>query len=195
MIHPELRLLLSTSGSTGARKFVRLSANNLASNSISIAKYLNLGPDDCAPTSLPLNYSYGLSILHSYLAVGASILLIDTPILSNAFWESFEKNNCTSFAGVPQSFRLLERSGQLFRKRSLLRYVTQAGGKFDAAEVQRWCNAGHRYGWSFFAMYGQTEASPRIAYLPPHLAADNPDSIGVAIPGVNSGYREQTEKN
>ncbi len=183
LIHPELRLLLSTSGSTGARKFVRLSANNLASNSISIAKYLNLGPGDCAPTSLPLNYSYGLSILHSYLAVGASILLIDTPILSNAFWESFEKNNCTSFAGVPQSFRLLERSGQLFRKRSLLRYVTQAGGKFDAAEVQRWCSAGDRYGWSFFAMYGQTEASPRIAYLPPHLAADNPDSIGVAIPG------------
>ncbi|SDZ54016.1 Acyl-CoA synthetase (AMP-forming)/AMP-acid ligase II [Jannaschia faecimaris] len=180
--HTELKLLLSTSGSTGAKKFVRLSAENLTANSISIVQYLDIRPDDRAPTSLPLNYSYGLSILNSHLQAGASLLLIEEPVTSYALWEAFDKYACTSFSGVPQTFRILERSGQLFRERAALRYVTQAGGKLDAEEVKRWVAAGQRSGWDFLVMYGQTEASPRMSYLPANLSADNPSSIGVAIP-------------
>jgi acyl-CoA synthetase (AMP-forming)/AMP-acid ligase II len=182
-LHPDLRLLLSTSGSTGARKFVRLSAENICANSTAIAQYLSIGPGDRAPTSLPLSYSYGLSILHSHLQAGASLLLVDEPVISTAFWDAFDEFDCTSFAGVPNSFRMLERSGQLSRDRPGLRYVTQAGGKLDPDEVTRWAATSQRGNWDFFVMYGQTEASPRIAYLPPDRAAQNPASIGVAIPG------------
>lgn len=182
-LHPELRLLLSTSGSTGSRKYVRLSSDNLASNAASIARYLKIRPEDRAPTSLPLAYSYGLSVLNSHLDVGASLVLIDAPVVSQSFWDQFDAHACTSFAGVPQSYKLLQRGEQLFRKRPSLRYLTQAGGKLPPEDVKTWAEAGRRYGWDFFVMYGQTEASPRIAYLPPNLAAKNPSSIGVAIPG------------
>ncbi|MBL4873955.1 MAG: AMP-binding protein [Rhodobacteraceae bacterium] len=182
-MHPDLRLLLSTSGSTGASKFVRLSGENLTSNAASIAEYLEIAPNDRAPTSLPLSYSYGMSILNSHLHAGACVVLINEPVVSKSFWKAFDDEKCTSFAGVPQSFYLLARSGELARSRPALRHVTQAGGKLEAETVRALAETGTRDGWRFFVMYGQTEASPRIAYLPPELASENPTAIGKAIPG------------
>lgn len=194
-LHPELRVLLSTSGSTGARKYVRLSGENLASNAAAVSEYLRITPSDIAPTSLPLAYSYGMSVLNSHLHAGASLLLIDEPIVSETFWQAFESKGCTSFAGVPQSFTLLAQGGQLDRRLPKLRYVTQAGGKLGPDAVRRWARTGRRQGWDFFVMYGQTEASPRIAYLPPKMALKKPGAIGQAIPGGRLwiGGEDQTE--
>lgn len=182
-LHPDLAMLLSTSGSTGAQKFVRLSHQNLNANAASIAEYLALTDQDRAPTALPLAYSYGMSVLNSHLHAGASLLLTDTPVISEEFWTAFETHRCTSFAGVPQSFTLLLRGGQLDRTYPVLRYVTQAGGKLGPDAVQSLARMGKRHGWAFFVMYGQTEAAPRIAYLPPDLAEKYPGAIGRAIPG------------
>ncbi len=182
-LHPELALLLSTSGSTGSPQLVRLSRDNLTSNAAAIAQYLDLGPADRAATTLPLHYCYGLSVLHSHLAAGASLWLTDASVTAPEFWSGFEAAGATSFAGVPHTFELLEQSGFAERVPARLRYVTQAGGAMPAERVRALAALGRRAGFELFVMYGQTEATARMAYLPPGLAASRPDTIGVPIPG------------
>ncbi|WP_330181124.1 AMP-binding protein [Nocardia sp. NBC_01503] len=182
-LHPELALLLSTSGSTGSPKLVRLSYRNLLANAESIAEYLDIQDTDRAATTLPFFYCYGLSVVHSYLLRGASLLMTNRSVLEPEFWDDFRSRRATSFAAVPYTFDLLERVG--FERMSLphLRYVTQAGGKLAADRVRHHARAGERAGWRFYVMYGQTEATARMAYLPPRLAAEHPDCIGIPVPG------------
>jgi acyl-CoA synthetase (AMP-forming)/AMP-acid ligase II len=182
-LNPELALLLSTSGSTGSSKLVRLSATNLEANAEQIADYLEVRPDDCAALTLPLTYCYGLSVLHTHLARGASVLLTDLSVVDECFWRLFQDARATTFPGVPHTFELLDRSGFAQRDLPSLRYVTQAGGRMDPDHVRRWAELGRARGWDLFVMYGQSEATARMAYLPPHLAVDHPDTVGVAVPG------------
>jgi acyl-CoA synthetase (AMP-forming)/AMP-acid ligase II len=182
-LHPDLAVLLSTSGSTGSPKLVRLSPRNLESNAAAISDYLQLTPDDRAVTSLPLHYCYGLSVLNSHLAAGASLVLTDLSVVDTCFWELLRSTGATSFAGVPHTFDLLDRAGFANLSLPTLRYVTQAGGKMAPATVRRYAELGARSGWELFVMYGQTEATARMAYLPPALAAVHPETIGVPVPG------------
>ena len=182
-LHPNLRLLLSTSGSTGSPKLVRLSDDNLQSNACSIASYLGLTPDDRAISSLPLAYCYGLSVLHSHLAAGASVVLTDMSVIDPPFWRLAEQFAVTSFAGVPHTFALLDRTEEPWFSLPTLRYATQAGGRLAPSEVQRISTLGQRHGWDLYVMYGQTEATARMAYLEPGEAEQHPQSIGRPIPG------------
>ena len=181
--HPDLALLLSTSGSTGASKWVRLSFDNLAANAASIAEYLELTPEDRAPMALPFQYSYGMSVLNSHLGVGATLVLTQGSVLDASFWQMFERAGCTSFAGVPHSFALMEQGNIRTDHLKGLRYITQAGGRLAPSNVSAWLDRGRSEGWDFFVMYGQTEAAPRISYLPPDLARAMPNAIGIPIPG------------
>jgi acyl-CoA synthetase (AMP-forming)/AMP-acid ligase II len=182
-LHPDLALLLSTSGSTGSPKLVRLSRHNLTSNAAAIADYLGLGPSDRAATTLPLHYCYGLSVLHSHLVAGASLWLTDRSVSEPEFWSGFESAEATSFAGVPHTFELLQQCGFAERVPARLRYVTQAGGAMPPEKVREVAELGARAGFELFVMYGQTEATARMAYLPPSLAASRPATIGIPIPG------------
>ena len=182
-LHPDLALLLSTSGTTGSPKLVRLSADNLRSNAASIASYLQLTPQDRAVTSLPMHYCYGLSVVHSHLLTGAGLVLTDLSVVDECFWRLAAEAGATSLAGVPYTFDLLERSGFDERRLPTLRYVTQAGGRLDPARVREWSERGRRAGWDLVVMYGQTEATARMAWLPPELATQHPNSIGVPVPG------------
>ena len=182
-LHPDLALLLPTSGSTGSPKVVRLSHTNLDSNAGSIAEALGIRATDRAVTSLPLHYCYGLSVVHSHLAVGASIVLTDLSVVDPCFWELFDRTGATTLAGVPHSFDLLERSGFADRSHPSLRAVTQAGGRLDEATVQRFAALGRRDGWDLFVMYGQTEATARMAVLSPDLVASHADTVGAPVPG------------
>ncbi|MFI6166743.1 AMP-binding protein [Nocardia sp. NPDC051052] len=182
-LHPELALLLSTSGSTGSPKLVRLSSANLLANAAAIAEYLTIGPDDRATTTLPMYYCYGLSVVHSYLLRGASLLLTERSVLDDAFWHEFRACRATSFAAVPYTIDLLDRIGFADKALPDLRYFTQAGGRLAPERVRDYARLGAASGWDFVVMYGQTEATARMAYLPPDLAADNPDCIGLPIPG------------
>ena len=181
--HPDLRVLLSTSGSTGDPKLVRLSARNIGSNAAAIAEYLTITPQDRAATTLPLYYSYGLSVLNSYLAAGASLLLTTRSVTDRAFWDEARAHRVTSLALVPHQFELLDHGG--FDPAALpdLRYVTQAGGKMAPALVRKFHQIGRKANWDLVVMYGQTEAAPRIAYVPPALLDQAADTIGQAIPG------------
>jgi len=182
-LHPDLALLLSTSGSTGSPKLVRLSHDNLRSNASSIADYLGITPDDRAITSLPLHYCYGLSVVHSHLLAGASLTLTGLSVVDECFWQLAETSGATSFAAVPYTFELLERAGVDPARVPTLRQVTQAGGRLDPERVRAWSARGRRAGWDLVVMYGATEATARMAFLPPELADAHPASIGVPIPG------------
>jgi acyl-CoA synthetase (AMP-forming)/AMP-acid ligase II len=182
-LHPELALLLSTSGSTGAPKLVRLSRANLEANAAAIGTYLDLTPDDRAMTSLPMQYCYGLSVLNSHLLAGAGLVLTELSVVDDCFWRAFRRAGATSFAGVPHTFDLLDHAGFAELDLPTLRYVTQAGGRLRPETVRRYAELGAERGWELFVMYGQTEATARMAYLPPSLAASHPDCVGVPIPG------------
>lgn len=182
-MHPDLRLLLSTSGSTGSPKLVRLSDQNIRSNAAAIVEYLGITSDDRTITTLPPSYSYGLSVINSYLTAGASIVLNDLSVTSESFWETVESAGVTSLALVPHQVRIIQGGGFLSRRRGKLRYITQAGGRLNPDEVLDFAKLGHKSGWSLVVMYGQTEASPRMSYLPADLLEKHPDSIGRAIPG------------
>lgn len=180
-LHPDLALLLSTSGSTGSAKLVRLSHENLLANASAIARRLGITADDVALLSLPLTYCYGLSVLHSHLLVGASVRLSQASVLEED-WD--DARDITTLAGVPHTFDLLERSGFVERDLPRLRYVTQAGGRLAPEKVRAWATRGHEHGWDFVVMYGQTEATARLTTLPPERAASAAGAIGVPLDNV-----------
>jgi acyl-coenzyme A synthetase/AMP-(fatty) acid ligase len=188
-LHPDLALLLSTSGSTGSPKLVRLSHENLLANARSIAQYLELGPPDCGITSLPLHYCYGLSILHSHLVVGASVALTDGSVVDAEFAATMRRHHVTSLAGVPHTFAMLDRAGPESVHVPSLRRLTQAGGRMDPTSVERWIDRAEQWGAAFVVMYGQTEATARMAYLPPEIGRRRPGAIGRAIPGGELALR------
>jgi len=180
--HPDLGLLLSTSGSTGSSKLVRLSYDGLASNARAIACYLALREDDRAITTLPLAYSFGMSILNSHLEVGASIILTDESLVGRDFWSLARTHGVTSLSGVPATFEMLRRVGLERFQLDRLRMLTQAGGRLRDALIETFLDLSERMGLEFFVMYGQTEAGPRISYVPAGRLRQKVGSIGIAIP-------------
>jgi acyl-CoA synthetase (AMP-forming)/AMP-acid ligase II len=182
-LHPDLALLMSTSGSTGSPKLVRLSHCNLVANATAIADYLDIRETDRGATTLPMSYCYGLSVIHSHLLRGAALILTDRSVVDDEFWALFRERRGTSFAGVPYTFEMLDRIGFDDIDLPDLRYVTQAGGRLLPERVGSLADLGARKGWQLFVMYGATEATARMAYLPPELAQSHPGSIGHPIPG------------
>jgi acyl-CoA synthetase (AMP-forming)/AMP-acid ligase II len=182
-LHPELALLMSTSGTTGSPKLVRLSWANLVANARAIADYLAIDETDVAATTLPLHYCYGLSVVHSHLLRGAGLLLTHRSVADPEFWDAARRFGVTSLAGVPYTFELLDRVGFADMHLPRLRRVTQAGGRMAPETVRRYARLGQRRGWDLVVMYGATEATARMAWLPPLLAADAPETIGIPIPG------------
>lgn len=191
-LHPDLCLMLSTSGSTGEPRLIRLSAESIDANARAIVTYLCLGPDDVAITSLPLHYSYGMSVLHSHLATGATLVLAQGSVTDRTFLDRARATGVTGLALVPHQVDLLIAAGtDLGDELPALRRVTQAGGRLAPETVRLMARTGRAEGWDFVVMYGQTEAGPRIAWLPPDRTLDASDCIGRAIPGGHLSLRAE----
>ncbi|MDX8478921.1 AMP-binding protein [Mesorhizobium sp. VK24D] len=182
-LHPDLAVLLGTSGSTGKSQYVRLSATAIQANAEAIATYLELDPNDRAALILPFHYSYGLSILNSHLVAGASVYFPRCGASDAGFAEETRAACCTNISGVPYSFEQMELTG--FRRCDLpaLRFMTVAGGRMRKDLAETFARHLSDRQARFFMMYGQTEATARIAYVPPEQLAGNVGSIGIAIPG------------
>jgi acyl-CoA synthetase (AMP-forming)/AMP-acid ligase II len=176
-------VMLTTSGSTGNPKVVRLAPSALAANASSIATALQLSASERAPLSLPLFYSYGLSVLTSHLQVGATVVLTPEPVTTREFWTRFDDAECTSLAGVPYTYSMLERLRLRVHDHPTLRTMTQAGGRLDLAARQLFHAAMDAAGGRFLVMYGQTEATARMAVLPHERFSGHEASVGWAIPG------------
>ncbi len=179
----ELALLLTTSGSTGSPKLVRQSGRNIEANTRSIAEYLGILSEDRAITTLPMQYTYGLSILQSHLSVGAAVILTDKTLMDKEFWALLKEQKATTFGGVPYIYEMLKKLR--FDRMNLpsLRYLTQAGGKLPKELAEEFIQTCKRKNMKFIVMYGQTEATARMAYLPWEHAESHAASIGIAIPG------------
>ena len=175
-------LLLSTSGSTGSQKFVAISDQNILSNAKSIKEYLCLSQLEKPITSLPAHYSYGFSVLSSHLSVGATIVVSNHSMVEKQFWSSFKKLSCTSFAGVPYTYELLNKLKFDAMDLPSLRTLTQAGGRLSPELTEKFEKIGLKKNYKFYVMYGQTEATARISYVPPEKLEKKIGSIGVAIP-------------
>ena len=182
-INPELLLCLTTSGSTGSPKLVRLSERNLQSNAESIAEYLRITESERPVTSLPMFYSYGMSVINSHLIKGATILLTDKTVMQREFWNFIKEHRATSIAGVPYTYDMLRRLRFFRMDLPDLKTMIQAGGKLNAAYVREFVEFAGQNGREFIVMYGQTEAAPRMSYLPFDKAIKKNASIGIAIPG------------
>ena len=179
----DLAAIIYTSGSTGEPRGVMLTHRNFVANARSIVSYLGLTEQDRVMCVLPFYYVYGLSLLHTHLAVGASIVIDNRFVFPNVVLRAMAEQSVTGFAGVPSTFALLlHRSDIDSVALPALRYVTQAGGAMPAARIQEWLARGPKV--PFFVMYGATEAGARLAYLEPSHLADKLGSIGQAIPNV-----------
>jgi long-chain acyl-CoA synthetase len=182
-IHADLAILLSTSGSTGSPKFSRLSSAALASNALAISEYLEITRHDKAPTVQPMAYSFGMSIINSHLQVGACLLLSSHGVMAKEFWDLMRNGAATSFSGVPYTYQILRRIGFETMELPALRTLTQAGGRMDNKLIAHYLQHSQARNQQLFIMYGQTEASPRISYVPPQYLSEKIGSIGIAIPG------------
>jgi len=183
ILHSSLGLLLSTSGSTGSPRLVRLSREALQANAASIVEYLSISPEERAITSLPMNYSYGLSVVNSHLLAGGTVVLNNDSMMSREFLQRLTDHRVTSLAGVPYNYQMLTRTGFFRRPIASLRTLTQAGGKLDDRLIHLIADSAQAAGQRFFVMYGQTEASARISYVPAERLPSKVGSIGIAIPG------------
>ncbi len=191
--NPELGLLLSTSGSTGDRKLVRLSYTNIQANCDSIVEYLGLTKEERPITTLPMEYTYGLSVIHSHVAVGATIILTNRTLFQKEFWEMVENYDVTSMAGVPYTYEMFERLRLREMDLPHLKTLTQAGGHLHEELQRKFGDWAAETGRRLFVMYGQTEATARMSYVPPEKCVEKIGSIGIPIPGGSFAIAEDGE--
>ncbi|HTR22542.1 MAG TPA: AMP-binding protein [Terriglobales bacterium] len=179
----DLAALMFTSGSTGVPHGVMISHGNTIANTESIIVYLKLTDTDRIMTVLPFHYCFGTSLLHTHLRVGGTLVLDHRFMYPEAVLQRMAETECTGFAGVPAHFQTLLRKSSL-RRRSFpsLRYVQQAGGQLAPVFIRELRQA--LPGIEIFIMYGQTEATARLSYLPPQLLDAKLGSVGKGIPGV-----------
>lgn len=172
-----------TSGTTARPKAVRITHSNLRSNTESIIEYLELKRTDRMLVILPFFYCFGTSLLHTHLRVGGSLALCNTFTFPESVLDIMERESCTGFAGVPSSYQLLLRIST-FKERSFpaLRLLQQAGGKLHSVLLEELVAS--KPDVKIFVMYGQTEATARLSYLPPDKLLQKMGSIGRGIPGV-----------
>jgi len=182
-LHKDLALLLTTSGSTGSPKLVRQSYENIKANTKSITEYLKLDKTEKPITTLPMSYTYGLSIINTHLYVGATVIITEKTMMQREFWHQFKVFAATSFGGVPYNYEMLDKLRFFRMELPSLRTMTQAGGKLSPELHKKFAEYAIETGRRFVVMYGQTEATARMSYLPPENALSKFGSMGIAIPG------------
>lgn len=181
--HPDLAVCLTTSGTTGSPKLVRLTLRNLLSNAESIMQYLQLDANERPITMLPMYYSFGLSIINSHLLCGATILLTDKTYAQRDFWNFLKEHQATSMAGVPYTWEMLKKLRFFRMDLPSVKTMTQAGGKLNAEIAREYIQNAKQTDRKFIVMYGQTEATARMSYLPWDQAEEKCGSVGIAVPG------------
>ena len=193
ILHEDLMLLMSTSGSTGSPKLVKQSYSNVASNTDNIIKYLKIKSKDITITSLPISYVYGLSVVNTHLLKGAKIVLTNKSMVEKNFWELIKKFKVNNFSGVPYNYSIIEKIFKMGVPPSI-EYTTQAGGKMNHLLIKNVIQIYKKYKVKFFQMYGAAEATSRMSYLDWKYAAKKVGSIGKPIPGGKFHLVDSKEK-
>ena len=181
-IHPDLSMLMTTSGTTGSPKLVRHKYGNIESNAKNVAKVFGWTEEEKGIIDLPMQYTMGLNVINSHLYAGATVLLIEANLMSPKYWSFVKEQKGSNFTGVPFSYEILNRLR--FWKMDLPHLTTMAegGGKLSDTLFQNFAENATEKGKRFFATFGTTETSARLAYLPPKDATTHIGSIGHSIP-------------
>ncbi|MCD0470474.1 AMP-binding protein [Flavobacterium sp. JAS] len=190
-IHPKVKVLLSTSGTTGSPKFVRLSDENLVENAKSILEYLPVKNDDVVPLNVPINSVYGMSIFNTNCIKAHQIICTDKDVFKKEFWYDLKNYGYSTLGGVPYFYEMLYSIGFFKKDYPSLRYFTHGGGIINHKLIEVIAEYTERFGKKFFAQYGQTEASGRMAFLPPEDLLRKRASIGRPI---QNGHFEIDDK-
>jgi acyl-CoA synthetase (AMP-forming)/AMP-acid ligase II len=175
---------------------VRVSYNNIRASAIAIGQYLEISKDRVFIASLPLHYTYGLSLLHVAMGYRIPLVLSEHSTLTADFWADFLQHKATDFSGVPFQYEMILRSGMPAGVFEQMKCMTQAGGRLEPEKTNRLLEFAETFGFLYFTMYGQTEATPRISYVPPDFAASKLGSVGIPIPGgsLSIERNENTEE-
>lgn len=184
-MNEELGQLITTSGSTGSPKLVRQTYENIRINAKQMAKYLELDSTDRPVTSVPMNYTYGCSMLNCHFLVGATILLTDSSIMTKKFWDFIKNQKATSFDGVPYTYEMLERIRFFKMELPYLRRMTEAGGKISLELQKKFAQYALEKNKKFIIMYGASEATAAMGYLPADKVLEKCGSCGIAVDGGN----------
>jgi len=179
----DLAALMFTSGSTGTPRGVMVSHRNIMANTESIIRCLQLTQRDRIMAVLPFYYCFGTSLLHTHLKVGGSVVVDTRFMYPEVVLQRMIDTECTGFAGVPSHFQILLRNSSLALKSfPHLRYVQQAGGNLAPVFIRELREV--LPAKQIFIMYGQTEATARLSYLPQEFLESKLGSIGRGMPGV-----------
>ena len=181
-MHPNLSMLMTTSGTTGSPKLVRHKYGNIESNAKNVAKIFGWTPEERGIIDLPMQYTMGLNVINSHLYAGATVLLIEANLMSPKYWNFIKEQKGSNFTGVPFSYEILNRLR--FQRMDLpnLTTLAEGGGKLSDTLFTAFANYAVEKDKRFFATFGTTETSARLAFLPPEQAANHIGSIGHAIP-------------
>ena len=186
-MNPALGQMLTTSGSTGSVKFVRQTWENVLVNARIHADILDMTDAERTITALPMNYTYGLSIICASLLVGAVMIVTRHGVIDEEFWDLFENERVTAFHGVHNTYDMLHRLNLFCEDFPDLRLMTQAGGRLSPQMQLYFARYAGEYGKKFIVMYGQCEATAAISYLPAESALEKPGSVGICVPGGRIG--------
>lgn len=181
-MHPELSMLMTTSGTTGSPKLVRHKYGNIESNARNVATVFGWTPDDRGIIDLPMQYTMGLNVINTHLYAGATVLLVSASLMSPLYWKFIKEKQGTNFTGVPYSYEILSKLRFQRMDLPLLHTLAEGGGKLSDAQFESFAIYAAEKGKRFFATFGTTETSARLAYLPPEDAVTHIGSIGTAIP-------------
>lgn len=193
-LHSDVALLMTTSGSTGSPKLVRITYDGIRSNMEAYKKGVGLSEDDRLITTLPMHYCYGLSKLHIHWLAGARVYVTDVSMLNTKFWEFFERSQITNFGGVPYTYEILQKINFFEKEYLSLRFLTQAGAKLPE-ERQRWiAECLNNKGIEFYLCYGQTEATTYISLLQAEKATEKLGSVGCALDGLKVSIENPDDK-
>ncbi len=176
----DLAAIMCTSGSTGEPKGVMVTHGNILCNTRDIIEYMGLRPDDRVMVVLPFSYCYGISLLHTHLAVGGSLVLNNRFMFPEKVLDDLQRKQCTGLAGVPATYQILLRKTHFAQREfPALRWLQQAGGSLPDSFLRELRQAMPQV--RLYVMYGQTEATARLSYLPPERLDEKLGSIGKGL--------------
>lgn len=181
-MHPELSMLMTTSGTTGSPKLVRHKYGNIESNAKNVAEVFEWTSDERGIIDLPMQYTMGLNVINSHLYAGATVLLIEANLMNPKYWSFIKEQKGSNFTGVPFSYEILNRLRFIRMDLPYLTTLAEGGGKLSNSLFKTFADYAEEKGKRFFATFGTTETSARLAYLPPEAATTHIGSIGHAIP-------------
>ena len=180
---PDLALLLTTSGSTGSPKLVRISRANLRADNEMSERLFALDSATRMTMILPICYAWGLSVACAVLEAGGTLVMTRKTVMDAELVDVMRSACATHLAGVPYMYEVLDRFRFFERKFPALKGLLVSGGALAPALRRKFAEESKARGISFSEGYGQTETTGVMSTIRTDLLPERIGSIGRAGEG------------